>query len=32
MKGKQKKSDPAQEAFRAGEGLVKQDPVLRSLM
>ena len=32
MKGKQKRPNPAQEAFQAGFGLVKQNPVLGSLM
>ena len=32
MKGKQKRPNPAQEAFQAGCGLVKQNPVLGSLM
>ncbi len=32
MKGRQKKSDPAQEAFEAGRGLVKQSPVLGPLL
>ncbi len=32
MKGKQKKPNPAQEAFQAGCGLVKQNPVLGPLL
>ncbi|MCI8423085.1 MAG: peptidase [Lawsonibacter sp.] len=32
MSGKQKRPNPAQEAFQAGEGLVHQNPVLGSLM
>lgn len=32
MKGKQKKVNPALEAFQAGRGLVKQNPVLSPLM
>ncbi len=32
MKGKQKKTNPAQEAFQAGYGLVKGNPVLGPLL
>ena len=32
MKGAQKKPSPALEAFQAGAGLVKQNPVLSGLM